>query len=618
MISYHFRYGFILFLLMIAIVAVADDEKLTGRVIGTKETVDYSTFQKSTTVNTCEMAFDGDLDTFFASWERSYTWVGLDLGSQHVITKVGWSPHDDGQGEGSVLLGVFEGANREDFMDALPLYIIKKHGTIGEISYAAVECSAGFRYVRYVGPNDARCNIAELEFYGHPGEGDSTQLFRLTNLPLVSIHTIDGVIPYDKEHEITSLITIIGNEGENLISVKGGIRERGNYSRSFPKKPYRIKFEKKHHVLDAPAKAKKWTLINNYGDKTLMRNLLAFELSRRMGMPYTPYGRAVDVLLNGEYKGCYQLCDQVCVGKNRVDITEMTQEDASGIALTGGYFFEVDAYANQELSWFQSAQGNPVTIKSPDEDSITTVQFNYIKNYFNKMESQWKDYLDLNTFLRHFLVGELSGNTDTYWSVFMYKERNDEMVYTGPVWDFDLAFENDGRTYPVNSKSDFIYRSGGSCTGNMRNFVDRIVISDASARTRLLEIWDEARRAGLTQESLVAYVDSMEVELGESQELNFLRWPIMRTRVHQNPKIWGSYAKEVKNVRRFIEERVEWMDKRLGYTFVPSCIAEMSNDDDKPCKVFTLSGIACGYSLDGLPHGVYIVTYGGKRMKVKK
>ena len=159
-----------LLLLMPTMWAMADDSyKLSGTVIGTAESVDYSTSQKSTTVNTREMAFDGDLNTCFASWERSYTWTGLDLGTSHVITRVGWSPRNDSQGEKRVLLGVFEGANREDFMDALPLYIIKEKGTIGQMSYGTVDCSRGFRYVRYIGPSDARCNIAELEFYGVEG-----------------------------------------------------------------------------------------------------------------------------------------------------------------------------------------------------------------------------------------------------------------------------------------------------------------------------------------------------------------------------------------------------------------------------------------------------------------
>ena len=546
------------------------DDKLSGTVIGTSECVDYSdTSQSTTTVNTCANAFDGRLDTFFASWERSYTWAGLDLGSPHVITRVGWSPRNDSQGEGRVVLGLFEGANSPDFMDALPLYLIDEKGKIGTISYADVNCSRGFRYVRYVGPSDARCNIAELEFYGHPGEGDDSRLYQVTNLPTVSIHTLDGEIPYDKVHQIVSQLTIISDGGTKLLSEPGTTRERGNASRGFPKKPYRIKFDKKQRVLDAPAKAKKWTLINNYGDKTLMRNLLAFELSQRLGMPYTPYGTAVDVLLNGEYKGCYQLCDQIQVHKDRVAITEMTSADNEGLALTGGYLIEIDAYADQEKSWFRSNNRNPVTIKSPEEDSITTQQKNYIRAHFNKMESQWETYLDTSTFLRNFLVGELSGNTDTYWSVFMYKERGDDMMYTGPVWDFDLAFDNDQRTYPVNNKTDYVYRSGGSCTGSMKSFVDNIVIKSDAAKSELLDIWDEARRGGLTEEHLVAWIDSVETALDQSQRLNFMRWNIMNSRVHQNPKTWGSFKAEVENVRRFTKERLAWMDNRLGYDYQP-------------------------------------------------
>ncbi|MBO4826140.1 MAG: CotH kinase family protein [Prevotella sp.] len=612
------RIVFLMLLQLSALSALADGgSKLTGTVIGTTETVDYSTFQKSTTANTREMAFDGNLNTCFASWERSYTWTGLDLGSKHVITRVGWSPRNDSQGEKRVVLGVFEGANREDFMDALPIYVITEKGTIGQMSYADVNCSAGFRYVRYIGPSDARCNIAELEFYGYEGAGDNSHLYQLTNLPTVSIHTKDGVIPYDKETDIASQITIISDDGQTLMSEPGGVRERGNFSRTFPKKPYRIKFDKKQRVLDAPAKAKKWTLINNYGDKTLMRNLLAFELSRRMGMPYTPYGTAVDVLLNGEYKGCYQLCDQVEVNPGRVEITEMTPDDVSGSALTGGYFFEIDAYAYEEASMFYSAQGNPVTIKSPDEDEITEEQTKYIKNYFNKMESQWRSILDLNTFLRHFLVGELSGNTDTYWSVYMYKDRDDDLVYTGPVWDFDLAFENDSRTYPIMDKGDYIYRSGGSCAGNMKSFVDRIVVNDTKARAQLLEIWDEVRRAGLTEEYMTDYIDKMEQKLQQSQTLNFMRWPIMNDYVHQNPHIWGSYKAEVQNVRRYMKERIAWMDNKLGYQFDPSAISPtiITTSKSQNTSVYLPDGRRCGNSLENLPAGLYIT--GGRKVVVR-
>ena len=598
--------------------AVSADELLRGQVIGVLACVDYTTNTQTTSVNTPRDAFDGDLNTFFAAWERSYAWAGLDLGTAHVITRVGWSPRNDGQGEKRVVLGLFEGANRPDFMDALPLYLITEKGKIGQMSYADVNCSRGFRYVRYVGPSDARCNIAELEFYGHEGEGDDSHLYQITNLPTVSIHTKDGVIPPDKEHQIVSQLTIISDNGTKLLSEPGTTRERGNASREFPKKPYRIKFDKKQHVLDAPAKAKKWTLINNYGDKTLMRNLLAFELSKRLGMPYTPYGTAVDVLLNGEYKGCYQLCDQIQVHKNRVNVTEMKPEDNDGIALTGGYLVEVDAYADRENSWFRSNSRNPVTIKSPGEDSITSVQRNYIRAYFNQMENDLDRYVDKNTFLRHFLVGELSGNTDTYWSLFMYKERDDDIMYTGPVWDFDIAFDNDYRTYPVCNKSDYVYRSGGSCAGTMKQMVDILVLQNAESQAKLLEIWDQARRTNLTEESLVAFIDQLEADLDASQQLNFMRWPILNTKVHMNPKAWGSYKAEVENVRRFMKERLTWMDKRLGYTYVPNGIEDVSVDLEQPYEVYSVAGLYMGDSLEGLKPGVYVVKQGQSSTKFVK
>ena len=596
-------------------------EKLTGVVIGSEFSVDYSnTSSPSTTVNTRHMAFDGDLNTCFASWERSYTWVGLDLGGPCVITRVGWSPRNDGNGPRRVQLGVFEGANRADFMDGIPLYIIPEQGVIGRIDYADINCSRAFRYVRYVGPSDARCNIAEIEFYGNKGAGDDSHLPQLTNLPTVSIHTLDNQEPYDKVNQIESYISIVSNDGHQLLQDTAFTRLRGNASMEFPKKPYRIKFAHKHNVLNSPAKAKKWTLINNYGDKTLMRNQLAFELSRRLGMPYTPFCAYVDVVLNGEYKGCYQLCDQIQVHKQRVNIDEMTPRDNSGEALTGGYLIEADAYAYLEASAFWSQKGTSVTVKSPDEDSITVEQMNYISDAYSRMENNWRQYLDMNTFLRHFLVGETSGNTDTYWSVFFYKRRGNDTIFTGPVWDFDLAFDNDSRIYPVNNKADYIYRSGGSTTGYMRQLADQVAVYSAEGRAMLLDIWSKARERGLTVENFIEYIDSQALMLQESQKLNFIRWRIMNQYVHQNPRVWGSYAAEVDNVKDFISKRIPWMDNRLGYTYVPPVdgLENLSSQPDlsQPYQVYSVTGQFIGNSVNSLSGGVYILRQGTAAHKI--
>ena len=492
-------------------------------------------------------------------------WRGLDLGQRYVITQVGWTPTSTTTAE----LGLFEGANSPDFMDAIPLYMHDGLSQANQMNYASVDCSRGFRYVRYrKSDNKGDYKISSLEFRGNLGAGNDQHLVQLTNLPTVVIHTKDNVAPYDKEHEITCLVTIISNNGTAVLTDTATIRERGNASRTFPKKPYRIKFANKHKVLGSKANAKKWTLINNYGDKTLMRNQLAFELSRRFGLPYTPFCAYVDVILNGDYKGCYQLCDQIEVRKNRVDITEMTTSDISGEALTGGYLIEADAYAGDEpeQGMFWSDRGTGVTIKSPDEDEITPEQKEYIRSHYNKMENNWRTYLDLNTFLRHFLVGEMSGNTDTYWSMYLYKHRSNDTLYVGPCWDFDLAFENDNRTYPISHLNDYIYRSGGSTTGYLRTLVDQIVVQDAASKQKLADIWAKARRAGFTEESFIAYIDEQAALLEQSQRLNFMRWQnLLNSYVHQNPKTYGSYAGEVENVRNYINYRIPWMDNKLGF-----------------------------------------------------
>ena len=198
----------------------------------------------------------------------------------------------------------------------------------------------------------------------------------------------------------------------------------------------------------------------------------------------------------------------------------------------------------------------------------------------------------------------------------MYKDRANDIMYTGPVWDFDIAFDNDNRTYPVCHKSDYIYRSGGSCAGQMKTFVDNIVVKNADAKKQMLTIWDEARQAGLTEDNLVAFIDQMEAELNQSQRLNFQRWKIMNTKVHQNPKLWGSYMAEVQNVRRFMKERLAWMDRKLQYTYVPNGILDVSVDLTLPYQVFTLSGQPCGTSLSVLPPGIYVVRQGAAAKKV--
>lgn len=534
--------------------------KLSGTVIGSRYSVDYTSGSQSTTVNVKNNVFDGNFDTYFASYDRSGSWVGLDLGSKHVITKIGYSPRITQSHR--VELAMIEGANNPDFSDALPIHMIKQSAPERQMTYEQTSCSRGFRYVRYVSPNDVRCNLAELEFYGYEDEGDDSKLYQLTNLPTVVINTEGSQEIVSKEEELSSTVYIISEEGTNLLATtETGVRGRGNASwDQFPKKPYRLKFKSKQSPLGAPASAKKWTLISNYSDKSLMRNILAFEASRRIGQAYTPYCHPVDVIVNGEYRGCYQLCDQVEAAEGRVPAKD-------------GYLIEIDAYAWKEVSAFWSWRGTPVTIKHPDEDDITDSQRQHIESFFNQMETAalgedftdpekgYRKYLDLESFLRNLLVGDFCGNTDLLWSVYMYKDATDGKLYTGPTWDHDLSFDNDYRSYPVNANNDFIFLFVPSPASDaVRDITRRIVKEDPEAKKLLAQYWNHALEEG-DLKTLPEYLDQTYVLLQESQELNFKRWNILNSQVHMNFQALGTYESEVNFLKNCLKERLVKFDE---------------------------------------------------------
>lgn len=600
----------------------AQDSPLTGDLI-------VADGQESTTLSN---AFDGDLSsTFFANKGEGYSrpWVGLDLGEKHVITKIGFAPAQTSSS--CSRLAIFQGANSADFIDAMPIAMVPIVGPRpGEMYEMEVNVSRGFRYVRMVCAGGAQMNVAEIAFYGTPGEGDDSQFFQITDLPTIAFNTpnMAEIRSKDDKHP-GSTIYVISEGGTSLLTDNNcQMKGRGNGSWEMEKKPFQIRFDKKQKILpNARSKAKKWTLINNHGDKTLMRNRVAFDISEVIGMPYTPYCQFVDVVYNGEYEGCYQLCDQVEVCEGRVEITEMTPDDISGEALTGGYFLEIDAYANQEKSWFTANYGIPVTIKSPDEDEIEPRQREYIESYFNRMISAlfsynfddelvgYRAWLDLDSFLKYFLHGELTGNTDTFWSTYITKERGAERFVVGPVWDQDLAFDNDNRTYPINDKPDFIYNYGSRASG-MDWFVDRIIVDDTKARYRLSEIWSTLRKLeNFNAEYFNARIDEYAAQLDASQQLNFMRWPILMSYIHQNPILRGTYSSEVKALKDYITRRFTKLDQMIGIVDVPDAIEDVTADDSNaPVQWYGIDGTPRDAS--DLQPGIYIKRQGTHVQKV--
>ena len=567
------------------VLAAAQAESLLkGEPIGAQYSYDFTTGQSSTSVNTRANAFDGNPSTFFASSAQSMAYVGLDLGTPHVITRMGLTPRLSTEGPEKTLLGLFEGANDPDFMDALPLYLISQTPASGVMTYYTCNVSRGFRYVRYVGPSSARCQVAELEFYGYEGEGDDTQFYQVTNIPTLSVHVTNNIMPQTRGQDFESRSQLIYDDGTLLQDYPILFRVRGNYSSTPENKAYRIKFNdgKAHHMMknglnESPVKAKKWVLINSLRDKTLMRNPVAWEVSRRVGLNWTPWYQIVDLQVNGEYRGTYTLADHVDVHEGRIDITEMTADDVTEETITGGYYVEVDNNASREPYWFTSTHGNPITVHDPDDDVMQPAQFTYIKNAWNEMERQvyssssdeetgFGRVLDIESFLRFFLASEYNANTDMLCQVYFYKERGDDHFYTGPVWDHELALDDDSGTYPANEREDWTYTH--RCTGNFTDFV-RHVLADGNVMSRLQGMWAELRDAkAFTVDEIGACVDSLREQISASARLNFIRWPYLNQYISLTPAIRGSWDKEVDVVRDFVQGRIAWMDKKLRYNML--------------------------------------------------
>ncbi|MCR5711360.1 MAG: CotH kinase family protein [Prevotella sp.] len=532
-------------------------------------------------------AFDDDFTTYYASEDASFSWIGLSLDTTYVINKVGWAPVSDV--DSCTMLGVFEGANQPDFADAIPLFMITTEDAANSVATADVNVSRAFKYVRYVSPSDKYCQVAELEFYGEVDEGSDTQFYQVTNLPLVSIHVDDGSFPVDKINNLSAHLAVFSKDGQKAKIDTGTVRLRGNTSRQFPKKPFRMKFANKTKLCDSEAKAKKWVLINSYDDKTLMRNNIAFEMSRRIGMEYTPFCVPVDVMVNGEYQGTYELADQVEQHKNRVAIEELEPYTVSGDSLTGGYIVENDGRYVEE-DYFETRNENFFVIKYPDSDDINSAQKSYIQNHFQKLETAvygrkfsdmgYRQYFDLESFVKYFLLEEFVGNPDAFWSTYFYKYRSDDRIYTGPGWDFNLSFGNDYRLYQKNGKyvdvilnnfwsSDWVYaalvKGYSLCAGDMSTFVSIIVEEDEAALNELKNVWTNVRAQGLLElSSICSYIDQQAALLESSQALNFARWKNLNTSSFYNRLTLGSWEAEVDYVKSFAEARLNWMDAKLG------------------------------------------------------
>lgn len=220
----------------------------------------------------------------------------------------------------------------------------------------------------------------------------SVDWHRLTSLPHLYINTFSGEDITSKSWDVWAEMWLVDENDCIDHEYSVAIRGRGNSTWNLYKKPYRIKFQKKKRLLGQErANAKKWTLLTNHSDKTLMRNALASYIGELCGQTFTPAAKFVDLTLNGSYRGTYQISDKIDVRKKRVDIAEQEHPLTPESNITGGYLLEADGFADfkEGVNGFRTARtGIPVRIHYPDDDELERKQTDYIRQYVNRFENR--------------------------------------------------------------------------------------------------------------------------------------------------------------------------------------------------------------------------------------
>ena len=361
-------------------------------------------------------------------------------------------------------------------------------------------------------------------------EGAGYGVLIKTGLPTVYVDTEGGKPVNSKDVFVKASVKIRGNDRyEGLAATSCEIRGRGNTTWTWPKKPYLIKLDEKQHIFGMH-KHKRWVLLANFMDRTLMRNLVSMKVASMTKLAWTPGCVPVELVLNGQHLGSYLLIEQVRVDNHRVNITEMTKDDNTGTALTGGYLLELDFHFDNKVQWVdphghnnQWSGGIPFGVKYPDPDDLTPQQLNYIKQYvydaaealygkdFKDPDKGWRAWIDEDSFIDYWIVFEVMGNHElgNPGSVFMHKDRGGKLV-AGPCWDFDwgvLSYNTSpqARTGLINGSAIWY--------GRLR----QDPAFEAKLKARFEELLPQL-------ETIPDYMDECEALLTASAKQNFAMW----------------------------------------------------------------------------------------------
>lgn len=382
-----------------------------------------------------------------------------------------------------------------------------------------------------------------------------------------------------------------------------GIRLRGNSTQKFPKKPFAIKLVDKAPVLGMP-KHKRWVLLANWMDRTMLRNAVALEVAHRTdsayindGIGWSPRGTSVEVVMDGRHVGNYYFCEQIKIDGDRVDITDCYEDVENPTPETCGYLLEFDD-AMDEVNNFRTSRGIPCMFK--DEVPANSEFFNYVKNKVEGIENSLnaENYeeayknLDINSVIDYFFIQELTFN-DEYKhpkSVYMLIDGDGKLT-AGPVWDFDWqtfinydkvqAMNNKyGGTYDCRNTNEWLYGKSKLAEkpwwpGSDYDYVNDqpymwypLLFKDANFRAKVQERWAVIYPQLL---NVVAKIDEFAALNKVSEQFNYAMWPLVGLKNSVSSAFNGdedmSFDEAIATMKQAYTERLEWMNSSITSGF---------------------------------------------------
>ena len=370
--------------------------------------------------------------------------------------------------------------------------------------------------------------------------------FLLSAIPELTITTTDPSIAEipSKDYYLEGTLAVNGRGGYEDYTGKTEVKGRGNSTWGYPKKPYRLKLNKKAEICGL-GKAKNYVLLANHLDPTLMLNSVAFKICRLLELPFTNHAIPVDVVLNGIYKGSYLLTEQIEVKENRVDLDE-----------NNSVMWELDSYWDDEPKFKSTAFNLPVMVKDPD---LTTEQFEYWKKDFNAFTTQFAkeplegnsyvDMIDIESVAKFLITFNLVHNMEINHpkSVFLHKEGNGKYVM-GPIWDFDWAYDYEGTSNHFGRYNTPLFSSSMNGVGTA--FFQRF-LQDSRVKAIYKRTWQDFKNNKL--DALLQYVDDYAVMLKPSVERNSELWENTR-----------SFDTKVKELKTWLRNRADYIDSEVS------------------------------------------------------